>query len=515
MIHRTHTRRWPLVLASVLLVALGLVAGVALTSSFNWQSPVHARETASGGPVPQSPFVGVAERVLPAVVFIDTKQTIAGSGSGDDSAPFDNGPFGDFFREFGMQNPHRGPMTVPASGSGFIVSPDGYILTNAHVVKNATDIKVRLHDGREFKARKVGVDATADVAVVKIDARDLPTVVEGSSEDMRVGDWAVAIGNPGGLEGTVTVGVISAKGRSNLAIEGGSPQYQDFIQTDAPINFGNSGGPLCNINGDVIGINTAINPSSQGIGFAIPIELAKSRSQQLIAHGKVVRGYLGILPNELSPAIASGFGLPEDTKGVVVGQVEANTPAARAGFHEGDVITRFNGKSVKDVTQVRFAVADAQPGERVNVEILRNGHPMTLSAVLKEFPADQVASNDNSGDDQDQGMTGDDTGPSVDVKWLGVSVRTLTPAVAREMNLTDSHSDMHGVVITDVEDGSAASEAQLLRNDIVKSVNGQAVASAREFRDAVACGRKGRKALVLFVRRGTATTFIGVPVPQG
>ncbi len=513
MTQKMHDRRWPIVVASVLLVGIGLACGLVLSSSLNLQNPLHARETAaeSAAPVPQSPFVSVADKVVPAVVFIDVKKKVSGMARG---SQFDFSPFGDFFKQFGgpqgqQSDPHRG-MTVPSSGSGFIISKDGYVLTNNHVISDASEIKVRLHDGREFKAKVVGTDPTSDVGVLKIEASDLPTVVEGRADDVKVGDWAIAVGNPGGLEGTVTVGIVSAKGRTNLDIQGGTPQYQDFIQTDAAINFGNSGGPLCNIRGEVIGINTAINPSGQGIGFAIPIELAKHRSEQLIATGKVIRGYLGIRPDELSPELIAGMNLPESTKGVIVGQVESNTPAQKAGVHEGDVIVKFNGRSVRDVSNFRFQVADSKPGDRVVLDVLRDAKPMTLTATLTQFPDEQVAARTNGGDEGDGEDSADASASTVTVSWMGVSVSTLTPALVQAKNLSESR----GVYVQDVDQDGAAAEAGLRPGDIIKKVDATPVSSVAEFRQAVKAGKASKKAIVLFIKRGTTTTFLGVQVPQ-
>ncbi len=505
MTERSHSKRWHFVLGAALLIIIGVAAGLVLSSSLNMQSPLHALDQQSAsGPIPASPFVSVAEKVLPAVVFIDTQRTVKRTAN-----PFEGGPFGDFFRDFGGGSGER-EMRIPASGSGFIISKDGYILTNAHVVASADRIKVRLHDGREFKAKLVGADKTSDVAVVKIDANDLPMVVEGNADDLRVGDWAVAIGNPGGLEGTVTVGVISAKGRAGLDIQGETPVYQNFIQTDAPINFGNSGGPLCNIRGEVIGINTAINPSSQGIGFAIPIELARARSLQLIEHGHVVRGYLGIRPTELTNELASGFDLPKGTKGIVVAQVESATPAAKAGIREGDIITRFAGREVTDVGQFRLVVADTPPNKEVVVNVLRDGKPMTVRAVLSEFPEEEQVARGSEETDGDSGdPTDNESGTTID--WLGADVSAITPQLTRQFNLkTDA-----GVVVTSLDPGSVANESGLLRGDVIKKINKTPIRSIRDLRAALKDGRAAGRDLVFFVQRGDLTTFVGVPLPQG
>src|SRR5437762_9139798 len=250
-------------------------------------------------------------------------------------------------RFFGQ--PMTRPQRVPSSGSGFIIDREGRVLTNNHVVRDAETIKVTLNDGRTFKATTVGTDPATDVAVIKIDGTNLPVLPLGDSDQLRIGDWAIAIGNPlGDLRGSVTVGIVSAQGRSNLNIFGGTPDFQDFIQTDASINFGNSGGPLCNIRGEAIGINTAINPSGQGIGFAIPINLARHVADQLVAHGKVSRAMLGVNLADLTPEIAEGFGIHGD-QGVVIQEVLKNQPAERAGIRRNDVIVEFEGQPVSDV----------------------------------------------------------------------------------------------------------------------------------------------------------------------
>jgi len=270
-------------LGAFALLLVGLVLGLGISARLDLQPASIAQRNAgfqlaqsAGGRPPESPFVSVVEKALPAVVFVDVKKKVGGSGSDDPQDEIMKRLFGD--------TPHRGPQVRPSSGSGFIIDPKGYVLTNNHVVRDASDITVTLEDKRTFKAKVVGSDAETDVAVIKIEGDHLPAVPLGDSDRIRVGDWAIAIGNPlGVLRGSVTVGVISVRGRSGLDIFGGTPQFQDFIQTDASINFGNSGGPLCNIRGEAIGINTAINPNGQGIGFAIPINLARHVADQLIA----------------------------------------------------------------------------------------------------------------------------------------------------------------------------------------------------------------------------------------
>ncbi|MCK4548081.1 MAG: trypsin-like peptidase domain-containing protein, partial [Candidatus Eisenbacteria sp.] len=285
--------------AAFLLVA-GVVVGVVIATAFNWLPRSEARqrfvlEQAHSTDLP-SLFGDVVEQVAPTVVRVDTKRTVR------TSAPHFDGPFGNMFRDMFPDVPSE-KHPVPGFGSGFVLTGDGYVLTNNHVVQDAEKVEIKTPDGKTYRATVVGTDPSTDVAVLKVDTDDaLKAVTLGDSDRMRVGDWVLAFGNPfGQLEGTVTAGVVSAKGRSDLVIQGGGPVYQDFIQTDASINFGNSGGPLVNLNGEVIAMNSAINPSGQGIGFAIPINLAKRIAEQLIDHGKVIRGYMGVYPQELTP----------------------------------------------------------------------------------------------------------------------------------------------------------------------------------------------------------------------
>jgi serine protease Do len=331
-----------------LVLGLGLSIGLDLPRASNAASTAQLAATTNSAPIPESPFVSVVDKALPAVVFIDVTRKVGGDSQ--DSAD-------EFMRRF-FGSPMQRQQRVPSSGSGFIIDKSGRIMTNNHVVRDAESIKVTLNDGRIFKATTVGTDPATDVAVIKIDGPNLPVLPIGDSEKLRIGDWAIAIGNPlGDLRGSVTVGIISAQGRSNLNIFGGTPDYQDFIQTDASINFGNSGGPLCNIRGEAIGINTAINPSGQGIGFAIPMNLAKHVADQLLAHGKVARAWLGVQLADLTPEIAEGFGIKADG-GVVISSVLKDQPAERAGLRRNDVIVEFDGQPVTDLQKFRLRVAD-------------------------------------------------------------------------------------------------------------------------------------------------------------
>ncbi|MBU1650869.1 trypsin-like peptidase domain-containing protein, partial [bacterium] len=326
----------------------------------------------------ESPFVAVAQKVKPSVVNIVAKK----QSKGKSRESFDFGPFRDFFPpDMFPENPHG----TTSGGSGIIVDQHGFILTNNHVVEDATEITVKDADGHEYKAEVIGTDPQTDLAVIKIeDGKFKPHQVAefGDSDAIKVGDWAIAIGNPYGLDFTVTVGVISAKGRSNLAIAGGGPVYQNFIQTDASINFGNSGGPLIDVRGRVVGVNTAINAQAQGIGFAIPIKLAKNIYEQLRTDGEVVRGYLGMVPRELDDATREALGLDRDVQGVFVDMVEEGTPADKGGLKAGDVITKVDDFTVNDPSSFRFMIADKKPDSKIGMDILRDGKRKELNFKL-------------------------------------------------------------------------------------------------------------------------------------
>ena len=495
--------------AKVLLVAgglllIGIVVGFILAGGSNSGSVLQAKESIVPTSGLESPFTAIAERTLPGVVSIETKRMV--SGQDGPNSQFE-GPYGDFFRRLFPESPQQPPqqqqqrrnIRVPSSGSGFIIDKSGYILTNNHVVRDAADITVTLNDHRKLKARVVGTDPGTDVAIIKVSGgSDLPVVPMGDSDEIRIGDWAIAIGNAlGELDGTLTVGVISAKGRTNLAIAGGAPSYQNFIQTDASINFGNSGGPLLNIRGEAIGINTAVNPSGEGIGFAIPINIARSISKQLIATGKVTRGYLGILPQELTPELADNWGI-KNSHGVLVGGVSSNTPASQAGFLVRDVITDFDGKPVDDVQRFRLLVAETPVNKRVAVRVLRNGHPRDLAVTLAERPPeDQVAKAEAPPNTSD---------------WLGIQVQAVGSEGTGEFNIRDKD----GVVVTDITEGSGADDAGLRPGDVIKEVNDTPVKDMVSYNRAVegAHRRNPAKPVVFLIKRGDATQFVAVEPSQ-
>jgi len=476
-------------LSAVAILVIGVVIGLMLSAGFDLPRAPHAERgtltaLASSDDLPASPFVPVVERALPAVVFIDVRK----KSSADSEDPQD-----ELFKRFFGEG-QRQPRTLPSSGSGFIIDREGRILTNNHVVRDASDITVTLNDKRSFKAKVVGADPETDVAVIKIEGEDLPSLPLGDSDKLRVGDWAIAMGNPlGELRGSVTVGIISAQGRSNLNIWGGTPSYQDFIQTDASINFGNSGGPLCNIRGEAIGINTAINPSGQGIGFAIPINLAKHVAEQLVAHGEVKRAWLGVQLAELTPEMAEGFGMRND-HGVVIQEVLKNQPAERAGIRRNDVIVEFEGQPVNDVQKFRLKVADMPIGQKVNLVVLRDGKRVPLTLTLAPRPDAQLA--ENGGVPEEVPAT---------QKLAGIRVRDLKAA---EKTASEVEG---GVVITDVESGSAAEDAGLEPNDIVEEVNRKPVRSAASFTEQLnAAKNAGKQHAVLLVRRGNRTSYVPV-----
>jgi serine protease Do len=504
MTHRSPMRPRAYLGAALAFLALGLVAGLGISGAWNWNASGRAETAAApAATVPglplkddlESPFVTVVERALPAVVHISTLQQSPG---GQGSAELYEGPFGDMLDRM-FPDRRRAPelrRSRPSSGSGFLFDPDGRILTNNHVVDNATDITVTLVDKRTFKAKVVGQDPATDVAVIQIKApNNVPVLPLGDSDRIRVGDWAIAIGTPlGELEGTVTAGIISAKGRSALNIVGGGPDYQDFIQTDASINFGNSGGPLMNIRGEVIGINTAINPSGQGIGFAIPINLAKRVAEQLVAHGKVVRGYMGVLPGELTPDLAASFGIDQNS-GILIEQVVDDSPAARAGFRRGDIVTKFDGHPVHNVTDFRLRVADTPVDDRVPVEVLRDGKKHTLHVTLADREV-QLASQSGP-----SGPSGED---SEDVAQLGLGVRQMT----REDRA--DYGGEEGVLVADVELGSDAAQKGIDPGDLVLEVNGRRIRSTEDFERAMSEAKGSGRPVRLLVgelqRNGQLTT---------
>ena len=467
--------------ASVLLIVF---AGILMVPQSGCQSKRAGTEVIG---FPQS-FADLAEKVNPGVVNISTTTVlkIPGNPFRQFFGPDEGGPFGDFFHHFFGGIPDR-EMKQQSLGSGFIIDKDGYILTNNHVVAGAEEIKVKLADGREFKARVVGRDSKTDLALIKISSlfKSLPVLPLGDSDTIRVGDWVLAIGNPFGLGHTVTQGIISATGRAI-----GSGPYDDFLQTDAPINPGNSGGPLINLKGEVIGINSAIIATGQGIGFAIPSNMAKKVASQLREKGKVVRGWIGVTIQSVTPEIAQSFGLKE-AKGALVADVVAGGPADKAGIKRGDIIVTFNGKDIKNSTDLPWIVAETSVGKTVDVKIIRNGKEMAVRMTIEELTEQRMAASRMRQ-------------PASD---LGMRVDNMTPALRSELGIRDKS----GVVVTNVTPGSAADDAGIQAGDVIREINHHQVRNLNDY-DAAMGGAEQGKPVLFLIKRGGRTFYISIRV---
>lgn len=452
-------------------------------------------------------FATIAEKTSPAVVSIRVEKRITvntpsfQSPFGDNQFdPFSDDFFDYFFRRRSpqqqpqQQQPRRSPRREyhqTGQGSGFIVSKDGYILTNNHLVGDVDEVTVTLTDGRNFTAKIIGTDPDSDVAVVKIDAEDLPTLQLADSDKIEVGQWVVAIGNPFGLSHTVTAGIVSAKGRSGLGISA----YEDFIQTDAAINPGNSGGPLVDLNSKVIGINTAIiGPGGNiGIGLAIPINIAKYAYEQIISNGSVTRGYLGIAIQDLTPDLAEQFDL-KDTKGVLVPDVTADSAAEKAGIKSGDVIVEFDGQPVERAAELQNKVAMEKPGTKAEIVVLRNGKQKTLTAVLDKRPSQEVLAA---------------AGGKQSSEKLGVSVQNLTDDLASRYG----YEGLKGVIVTDVDPDSPADRAGVQPGSLIQEVNRQPVENTKQFDEEIQKAAEEGK-VMLRVRHENRSVFIILTLPK-
>jgi serine protease Do len=471
----------------VAFVIVALVAGLGYGASRVIKgSDLVASKSADAPIMVPGNFAELAEKVRDGVVNIQTVKTIKGGGS----------VFRHFFgNPFGRQNPFEdflGPdsggddpsdnFQQKSLGSGFVVDREGYIITNNHVVENADEIKVKLSNGKEFDAKVVGRDPKTDIALIRINgSSDLQPLKMGDSDALKVGNWVVAIGSPFGLEQTVTAGIISAKGRTI-----GAGPYDNFIQTDASINPGNSGGPLINTNGEVIGINTAIVASGQGIGFAIPVNMAKEVMPQLKDKGKVTRGWIGVGIQEVTPELAKSFGLKEK-KGAIVSQVFKDGPADKAGVQQGDVIVEFDRKEIAESKDLPRIVAAIPVGKTVTVKLSRNG-----SIITKDLKVGEM-------DEKSTEVTKASSG-----KRLGVAVQNITPEIARSLSLKDTQ----GVVVTQVEPGSAAASADIRQGDVIREVNRKPVKDANDLARSIEDAKGGT--LLLLVRRGENSFYITV-----
>ncbi len=449
-------------------------------------------------------FANLAKQVSGAVVNISTEKVVKnqmreffgegsrrpGPGQGMPFGP--EGPFRDFrdfFDKFFGQMPKS--FKTRSLGSGFIIDPKGYVVTNNHVVEGADKIKVILVGGKEYKATVKGRDPKTDLALIQIvdPPADLPFLKMGDSDAIQVGDWVLAVGNPFGLGHTVTQGIISAKGR----VIGAGP-YDNFLQTDASINPGNSGGPLLNLKGEVIGINTAILASGQGIGFATPSDIAKSVIPQLREKGKVVRGMIGVQVQNVTPELAKSFGMSEP-KGALVAEVNPGSPAQKAGIHRGDIIIEFNGQPIHEMNELPRLVADTAPGGKATVKVLRNGKERTLKLTIVELTDKRQAKAKEGGESEKTP--------------LGLEVQNLDPNLARQFRLRDNK----GVVVVQVEAGGPAAESGLRPGDMILEVNGTVVSTVKAYRTVIAKLKKESVARFLIKRMGR-TLYLTVEIPK-
>ncbi len=471
-------------IAFVLLGILLLTAG-SIQSALAASSDDMALLTASA-----KAFTSIVKKVTPAVVHIRVEKTIKATGGmfgGGDQ--FYNNPF--FQQFFGPQFRFQQPKNYKqqAQGSGFIITKDGYILTNNHVVQGADTITVILTDKQELKAKLIGTDPQTDIALIKInDGNDLPTVTLGDSDTLQVGEWAIAIGNPFGLSQTVTVGVISAKGRDQVGIN----DYENFIQTDAAINPGNSGGPLLNIHGEVIGINSALYTKSggyMGIGFAIPINMAKSIEAQLKAHGKVIRGWLGVVIQDVDENLAKSFNLKKP-EGILVSQVEAGSPAEKAGLKQGDVIISLNNRKLDNVNDLRNTIALTAPNTKVDLEIIRDGKAKDVALSIGEQPSNlgrpSIVSEKGS-----------------PLKQFGIAFQNLTPDLEEQFG----YKHDQGIIISEVQAGSPAAMAGLKPGLLVEEVNKQRVHNMREL-ERILKKSPNQNRILLRVRNGDYSQYV-------
>jgi serine protease Do len=503
---------WGQLRGALLILAVGglfAIVGMVIGSNLSLPEKLKAEQSNEiGKPVDimpsngHSPFVKVAEQVKPAVVNISAESVTEDR--------FHDFMDDDFFRRFFGVPPNNRGQNSPrmrrseSLGSGFIFSPDGYVLTNNHVVENAEKVTVTLSTDQKFKAEVIGADKETDIAVLKINSdTELPSIDLGNSDSILVGDWVMAIGNPFpnlGLDRTVTVGVVSAKERKNLSFGGESPSYQNYIQTDASINPGNSGGPLVNLAGQAIGVNSAIaTPSggNVGIGFAIPIEMAKDVANQLIKSGKVARGYLGIYPQNISQELKEANGLP-GTEGVLVAQVDKDTPAERSNLRVGDVIKKFNGKPITDAQQFRFLVAGAGPGSEVKLDIWRNGEDKTINIKLGDRTQFVSETRETQSEQKEEEA------------WLGLSVETMTDDIANQYGIEPGE----GAIVVNVEPGSPADDGGVIVGDVILKIGNRQIKNADNFYEAAADLKNASKPISFYLKRGQSNIFVAI-TPNG
>jgi len=481
---------------SIAFMAMSLAIMIALSN------PVIAQSSTKAAKELSSAFSAAAKEAMPAVVSIKVEKAVEASPMSFGTPYGYNDPFGQFDDDllrkfFGDRMPPQQQQQQQAprkyyergQGSGFIVSKDGYILTNNHVVGDVDKITVELKDGRKFEnAKLIGTDPDSEVALIKIEGDNFPVLPMGDSDKIQIGDWVIAIGNPFGLSETVTVGVISAVGRSNVHIAA----YEDFIQTDAAINPGNSGGPLINLDGQVIGINTAIFSQSggyMGIGFAIPINMARKIEQQLKSHGKVTRGYMGLAGKDVTPDMAELLNL-KNSQGVIVASVEPGSPADKAGLKSYDVLLEMSGKKIESYDSFRNDVAMLAPDSRVTLKVLRDGKTQEITVTLGERPT-EFAKGGNQAKEQQQSQ-----------EALGIEVQTLTKDLAERFG----YSLGEGVIVTRVNPGSPAANVDIQPGDLIQGVNRKSVSSVEEFEKAVKLTKNNK--VLLLIKRGEYSQFV-------
>ncbi|HEX9758985.1 MAG TPA: DegQ family serine endoprotease [Nitrospiria bacterium] len=495
------------VILSGLLILMGIVIGVVVSTHLDWlpfgqaESEDQIRSALPSFPPngPELSFMEISKTVTPAVVNISSTRVIKrpGGGGGGGQAPLFDDPFfrrffGDeFFRQFQMPRQHQ----EQSLGSGVIVDPEGYIVTNNHVVEQASEIKVFLSNRQEYKGKLVGSDPKSDVAVIKIEGKnDFPSAVWGNSDFLQVGEYVLAIGNPFGLNQTVTMGIISAVGRANVGIA----DYEDFIQTDAAINPGNSGGALVNIRGEVIGINTAIFTRSggyQGIGFAVPSNMAQSVMNSLIKTGKVVRGWLGVSIQEISPELGKQFGV-EELKGALVSDVFPDSPAHDAGLERGDVILEYQEKIVKSVSQLRNMVAQTTVGTKVELKVLRDQKEKIFKVKIGDLPKDLT-----------EARLGEEVVPEeMDNVLNGLEVQELAADIIRQLDLP---KEIQGVVVSNVTGDTRVERSGLQRGDVIQEIDRKKIRSMKDYQKVVSSLKKDKTILLLVFREGR-TFFVTV-----
>lgn len=471
---------------------IALSCTLMLSSTLSYAAAGNNKECICSPEQTSKAFTAVAKKSTPAVVFIKVQSRTPDMD--ENSYPFGyqspyESPGDEFFNRF-FGGPYRGQPQKPSpqmsQGSGFLVSADGYIMTNAHVVKGADKITAVLNDGRELDATLIGTDPQTDIAMIKIEGKDFPFLTLGDSEEIDIGEWVIAIGSPFQLEASVTVGVVSAKGRQNLRIT----DFEDFIQTDAAINPGNSGGPLINLKSEVIGINTAIVSRSggyMGIGFAIPSNMAKTIMTQLIDKGSVNRGFLGVSLQPVDKDIADAFNLPKP-EGALISEVIKDSPADKAGLQQGDIIIEYNNTPVKSLQSLRNDISLMAPGSTVSLKVIRKGQKVTIPITLS-------SANDN------HLLTGNA------VQKLGMEIDNLTPDLAKQLGYTQKDE---GVVITKIKPGSVAALAGLRPGFLIQAVNHKKVGNIAEFNEAL--GHPENQRVLILVRQGNMTRFYSIKV---